>query len=106
MSTIPQGMLCTMDIMPSIMQMKYDYHDMLALTEIMVDPFVSVTKADNDPVVSLPHDWAWGLERSGLLGLINMPHFGRLVEANTCVKKLLAYFHRGYQWLDKLVPIT
>ena len=35
-----------------------------------------------------------------------MPDFGRLVEANACVKKLLACFHGGYLWLDTKIPVT
>ena len=34
MLVIPQGMICTMDIVPSITRMKYDDHYLLALIEI------------------------------------------------------------------------
>ena len=47
-----------------------------------------------------------GLDNSRLLGLINMPHFGRLNEADTCVKQLLACFHGGMLWLNIPIPIT
>lgn len=47
-----------------------------------------------------------GLNNVGLLGLINMPHFGQLNEANACVKQLLAYFHGGTLWFDTPVKIT
>ena len=95
-----------MDIMPFIMKMKYEYQNLLALTNVLVDPFVLVTEVGSIPITYTPHDWAQGLEILRLLGLINMLHFGRLVEANTCMKKLLACFHGGYLWLDQPVPVT
>ena len=95
-----------MDIMPCIMKMKYEDHDLLESTEITVDPFVPNTGAYNDPTVCTLHDWARGLERLGILGLINMPYFGRLVEDNACAKQLLACFHGGYLWLHQPMPVT
>ena len=47
-----------------------------------------------------------GLDQSGLLGLVNMPHFGKLNESHACVKKILAYFHGGMLWLNMPIPIT
>ena len=35
-----------------------------------------------------------------------MPHFGRLNEANACVKQLLACFHGGTLWLDTPIEVT
>ena len=58
------------------------------------------------PIQRIPKPWASGLEKSGLLGLINMPHFGYLNKAHACVKKLLACFHGGMLWLNTLIPIT
>ena len=51
------------------------------------------------------HPWVQHLDKSGLLGLINMPHFGRLNEANACVKQILACFHGGMLWLDTPIVI-
>ena len=50
--------------------------------------------------------WAQGLDKSGLLGLINMPHFGWLNEDNACVKQILACFHGGMLWFDIPIVIT
>ena len=58
------------------------------------------------PIQRILKPWASGLEKSGLLGLINMPHFGRLNEAHVCVKQLLACFHGGTRWLNLPIPIT
>ena len=35
-----------------------------------------------------------------------MPNFSHSVEANACVKKLLACFHDEYIWIDTKVPVT
>ena len=75
-----------MDIMPLIMKRKYEDHDLLMSTEITTDPFMLMTEAGRDSIECTAHDWALGLEISGLLGCINTPHFGRLVEANVFPK--------------------
>ena len=47
-------------------------------------------------------EWERGLERSGLLLLLYMPHFGRITEVNTFVQKLLVSFHGGFNSLDEV----
>jgi hypothetical protein len=56
--------------------------------------------------ISQPHQWAVGLDRTSILGLLKLPHFGRGQYATTCIKKLLAVMHGGDIWLDKPIPIT
>ena len=46
------------------------------------------------------------MNKFGLLGLINMLHFGQLNEVNACMKKLLACFHGRYLWLYEPVEVT
>jgi hypothetical protein len=41
----------------------------------------------------------------GILGLLELPHFGRGQYTNSCVKKLMAVTHYGDVWLDKNVSI-
>ena len=76
MPTIPQVMACTTDIVPVLMGMKYDDHDMLASTEITKGPYVPMVAVGGGPILLIPQDWARNLDRVGLLVLINMPHFG------------------------------
>jgi hypothetical protein len=45
-------------------------------------------------------DW-----HSPLLNVMNIPHFGRHQEVNTCVKLLLSCYHGGYQWLDWRITV-
>ena len=99
-------MVCTTDIVPVLMQMKYDDHELLALEDITKEPYVPMVAVGGIPIERIPQDWAHRLNKAGLLGLINMPHFGWLNEVNACVKQLSAYFHGGMLWLDTLVEIT
>ena len=54
MPTIPQGMACTMDIVPALMGMKYDDHDMLAYTEITKGPYVPMVAIGGDSILRIP----------------------------------------------------
>ena len=45
------------------------------------------------------------LARSGLLNLLEIPHFGRGVEVNSVVRMLLSCIHGGYLWLSNRVDI-
>ena len=103
---IPKGMKCTFKIAPCLVKIKYEDHDFLESTDYTVEPFKERMGLESDPIVCTPQQWALGLEKSWLLGLIHMPHFGRLTKANTCAKQLLACIHGGYLWLDQPVPVT
>jgi hypothetical protein len=56
--------------------------------------------------INQPYQWATGLEKTRILGLLNLPHFGRGQYTTTCIKQLLAVTHGGDIWLDKPIPIT
>jgi hypothetical protein len=55
--------------------------------------------------ISQPLQWETGLEKTGILGLLDLPHFGRGQHTTACVKQLLAVTHGGDIWLDKIVSI-
>ena len=46
------------------------------------------------------------LERSGLLNLLKIPHFGRGPKVNTVVRVLLSCVHRGYLWLSNQIDLN
>ena len=50
---IPQGMVCTVDIVPMLMHMKYEDHDMLVLKEITVDPYVWMVVVEGGSIVCI-----------------------------------------------------
>jgi hypothetical protein len=49
--------------------------------------------------------WERGLEKSRILNLLEVPHFGRSLEINSCVKLLLNCVHGSTLWLDPPVSI-
>jgi hypothetical protein len=57
-------------------------------------------------IISQPHQWAIGLDRMSILGLVKLPHFGRGHYATSCIKRLLVVMHGWDIWLDKPVPLT
>jgi hypothetical protein len=55
--------------------------------------------------IDKPLQWATRLEKTGILGLVDIPHFGRGQHATACVKQLLVVTHGGDIWLEKIVLI-
>ena len=106
MPSIPQGKVCTFDIVPTLMQLRYEDHDLLSLEDVTKDPYLPMVSVECALIEQIPHDWARGFEKAGLLGLINTPHIGRPTEVNACVKQLFACFHGGYLWPYEPVAVT
>ena len=79
-------MTCLVDIIPTLVKMKYEYHDFLLLKDVTDELYQSVLMIPDMLILRNPHPWAQGLDKSRLMGLINMPHFGRLKKENACVK--------------------
>ena len=75
MSAIPQGMVCTFGIMSTLIKMKYDDRDLLVLEDVMSEPYASMVAIRGGPIACIAQDWASGMDRARLLGLINMSHF-------------------------------
>ena len=103
---IPKGMVCTSDIVPALMHPRYRYHNWLALEDVRKEPYRPIVSVEGASIEHILQDWARGLDKIGLLGLINMPHFGRQTKVNACVKQIFACFHGGCLWLDELVAVT
>ena len=88
-------MTCSVDIIPALIRLNFDNHKLLLLKYVQDEPYESIHMTPGGSIQRIPKPWAIGLEKSGLLGFINMPHFGRLNEAHACVKQLLDCFHGG-----------
>ena len=85
-------MTCSVDIIPALIKLKFEDHDLLFLKYVQDEPYELVPMGPSAPIQRILEPWASELNKSGLLGLINMPHFGRLDKAHECIKPLLAYF--------------
>jgi hypothetical protein len=53
-----------------------------------------------------PAQWILGLYNTGIMNLLDIPHFGHGKYINACVKQLLARVHGGILWMDRPVPIN
>ena len=45
------------------------------------------------------------MDQSGIQSLLYIPHFDHSIPINTSVKQLLVFFHDGFLWLGKPIPI-
>jgi hypothetical protein len=52
-----------------------------------------------------PKKWATGLANTGIINLLDIPHFGRGRNINNYAKKLMVVTHGGYLWVEDLVSI-
>ena len=43
--------------------------------------------------------WAAGLDKAGLLKMLDVPHFGRSTQVTIVVKQLLELVHDGHIWI-------
>jgi hypothetical protein len=55
--------------------------------------------------INQPVQWAAGLAKNEILGLLDISHFERGQYANNCVKQLMEFTHGGYLWLEQLISI-
>jgi hypothetical protein len=107
---IPEGVQVDLQLLGHVRKLKYSDHDVSDETkypELAPQVFMkNIVVNQLGETISHPHQWAVGLDKTGILGLLKLPHFGRGQYTMTCIKQLLAIMHGGGIWLDKPVPIT
>ena len=54
MPSMPKGMVYTTDIVPTLMKMKYEDHDLLTLQNVANDPYDSLPSVPGGPIVRIP----------------------------------------------------
>jgi hypothetical protein len=96
---IPDGVQVKPDLLGHIEKLKYSDHDVAD-----TDKFPEFAKrvylqtmgvnAVGEPIEQ-PLQWATGLEKTRILGLLDLPHFGRGQYTSGCIKQLLAVTHGG-----------
>jgi len=52
-----------------------------------------------------PQQWPKGLDKSGILNLMDISHFGLSNEVNICVKLLLRCVQNTVMWLNEPIEI-
>jgi hypothetical protein len=107
---IPEGVQVDPQLLGHVGKIRYSDHDIADETKYLeLAPQVFIQKLIVNQLretITQPHQWATGLDRTGILGLLKIPHFGRGQYASACVKKLLTVTHGEDIWLDKPIPIT
>ena len=53
---IPQGMVCTFDIVPVMMRMKYKDHDLLTLEDVAHEPYMPMVAVGGGPIAHISHN--------------------------------------------------
>jgi hypothetical protein len=106
---IPDGLQVGPNLLGHVGKIKYLDHDVVdedKFPELSKRVYMETVGMNSfgEPI-SHPLQWATMLEKIGILGLLDLPHFGRGQHTTTCVKQLLAVIHGGNIWLDKLVSI-
>jgi hypothetical protein len=71
----------------------------------MLAPHRYLTKTTGKKPKIVPQPWIKEIARSTILNFMNIPHFGRHQEVNTCVKLLLSCYHGGYLWIYRCVTM-
>jgi hypothetical protein len=106
----PEGIGVDLQLLGHVRKLKFSDHDVSNERKYLelAPQFFSETIALNplEGTITKPRKWAAGLDRTRILGLLKIPHFGRGQYASACIKKLLAVTHGGDIWLDKPIPIT
>jgi hypothetical protein len=106
---IPEGVRVKVDLLGYVENIEYSDHDVMDTDKVpkFANQFYLQTVGVNpfgEPVHQ-PLQWAVGLAKTGILGLLELPHFGRGQYASSCMKQLMAVTHGRDLWLDKLVSI-
>ena len=85
----------------------YNLLDHVKFPQFQVDQYMAMTVNPAMKVETLTlQAWIASLQPSGLLNLLQIPHFGCSNEINVAIKVLLSYVHGGHLWLDRKVDIT
>lgn len=98
------------DLLANIPQFRYQDYNLQDLEKYpqfqpdqyfirQIDPITQVEKI-------VPQDWITSLAPSGLLKLLNIPHFNHSSEVNVVVKLLLSCVHDGYLWLESKIDLN
>jgi hypothetical protein len=98
------------DMVDGVNFIKYFDHDVVDVTKFsdLASQNYLESRGEGPSGMTLlePTQWILGLYNTGIMNLLDVPHFGRGNHINTCVKQLLALVHDGILWMDRPVPIT
>jgi hypothetical protein len=107
---LPDVVVAVEDMLGKVSKLKYADHVVTDTTKF--PDLVQESYLENrgevgplgKPILELAK-WITGLYNSGIVNLLDIPHFGHGKNVGLCVKQLLARVHGGILWMDNLVPI-
>jgi hypothetical protein len=106
---IPYGVQVGPDLLGHIGKLKYSKHDVadedkfLKLAKRVYLEIVGTNRV-GEPIHQLLQ-WETRLQKTRILGLVDLPHFGCGQYATSCFKHFLVVTHGGDIWLDNIVSI-
>ena len=105
-SNIPKGVTIQRDMLGNINKLLYEEHDFVKFPSFNVKNYMEMLCSTDGASIYLENmEWTLGFERFGIFLLMHITHFGRIVEVNTCVKKLLHCMQGGFMWIDMNISI-
>jgi hypothetical protein len=92
---------------PRLRYVDHDVHDMSKFPELAEENYL-INTGEIGPLgrpVLEPVQWITGMYNSGIMNLLDIPHFGCGKNVGLCIKKLVSRVHGGILWMDKPVQI-
>jgi hypothetical protein len=104
---IPPGVTVEGNMLGEIESLRYSNHnlsDANKFPELATQNYLRTVMRLGSLVMTLESkEWVTGLQRAGILNLLEIPHFGRITEINACVKLFLICVHGGFLWMDRVM---
>ena len=94
MPAIPKGVQVTTNIIPNLQKMEFINHNLRKFLEIVMNIYMTTIRTtEYGPIHVVLMEWERGMDKSRLLSLMHMPHYGHTIEVNggnilstSCVK--------------------
>lgn len=105
---LPSGILFEGSALGCVPTMKFEYWDLVESETFPHLQTKNLMKLSKDGSVTVPElqKWLHGVEKVGILHLLWIPHFHRILITIFVIRQLLLLVHNGYLWLEDPIPIT
>jgi hypothetical protein len=107
---LPDAVPTVDDMLGKVPKLRYadhDVRDMIKFPELAEENYL-INTGEIGPLgrpVLEPVQWITGLYNSGIMNLLDIPHFGHGKNVGLCIKQLVARVHGGILWMDRPVQI-
>jgi hypothetical protein len=100
---IPPKVTIKGDMLGAIGNLRYSDHDLTDLKkfpELAPHNYLHMGMNVRSLVITVEvQEWVTVLHQIWILNMMEIPHVGKSVEINICIKLLLSYIHGGFLWL-------